>query len=245
MAKSREQIMSQINKLLALGESDNENEAASAIAMAQSLMDRHKIEAAQLSEADQSEPEEEVMDWEDPLDKTWDHWRRNLAGAIARANGCFIFIATQADRSITHTKIIGRATNVSTVRYLFGYCKNEIDRLSARKRGNGRGWKNNYRLGCVDAIETAIKLEQDALRSEMRAGAGSELMVINNAIAKVDNECKEVRAWADRKYNFGKGSRSTAARNAGARAQGRTDGKGIYPGGGGSKKLGGGVRRIG
>lgn len=243
MAKTRQEVVDQVKKLLALGQSDNEHESAAAIGRANALMEEYRITAACMAE--KKDEEEDVQGWDDPLSTSNRDWQRHLARVLASANGCSTWISrVQGNASIN---IIGKPSNVQTVRYLYNYCIKEIDRLAHGQRGNGRNWIHQYRNGCVDAIEESIELESNMLCDRIRGTkTGSELMVINNAIVVVKEEhlhAKEFgyRHLGLRRIQVGSG----AGINPSARGAGQKDGKNIYPGVGGSTKIGGGVRRIG
>ena len=242
MAKTKAEAIEQVRRLLKLGESANENEAASAVAMAARIMERYRIEAATLDEGDddQAEPEE-CRDWEDPLGKAGAVWRAGLATALSIPNGCQVYRIGGA------LKIIGTASNVQTVRYLFAYCVAEVDRHARRRSGNGRTWLNNYRHGCVDAIRAAIQAERVAVREQMRAEAATAgaLVKIDQALVRVDQERLDAVRFGRVKVGRRSAGRSSHRSDPGARATGRHDGKGIYPGGGSrGGQVGAGTRRL-
>ena len=242
MARTRDEALAQVRKLLALAQSDNEHEAAAAMARAQTIMDRHKIEAAMIDATPDDEPAEEIDNWEDPIDKGGAAWRSRLAQVLGRSNGCQVY------KSGSPLYIIGKASSVQTVRYLLDYCAREIDRLAACKRGNGRTWLNNYRHGCVDAVSLALDNEAAALRANMRAeaeSAGTALARIDNALAVVQRDYQEAARWGRLHLGLRNRSGSRSRGNASARAAGRSDGSGIYPGGGQRPGIGAGQRRIG
>jgi len=235
------EILEKVKKLLALGQSENEHEAALAVARAQALMEKHSISEAML-QLDGAEPEEEIQPWADPLFAgKVGSWRYRLGDVLAEANGVKVY------KSGKSLKVIGRASDVQAVRYLFGFCLREIDRIAkARAAGNGRTWANNFRIGCVDAIREAIKKEREAQREQMRGAVAdaNALVKLDSAIAKIDS--RHAQAWALgreklRLRTFWSGSGRV---DPSARAQGREAGRGIYPAGG-VRRLGSGHRRIG
>ncbi len=233
------EAIDRVRKLLALSQSDNEHESALALGRAQALMDKFRIEAATLDES--NEPEEDIEAWDDPLVETSAKWARALGMVIADANGCSVY----GDRK--RLVICGRASKVATARYVFAYCKREIERLASRKGGNGRTWLNQYRHGCVDAIRSAIRTERDKERAQTLASNTDQraLVVIKNAMAKVDQESGEVDQWATRKFRLHSGGSSRVGSNPGARAAGRNDGSGIYGSSGSARPIGAGNRQIG
>lgn len=238
---TQEDVLRKVQALLKLGESDNPNESAAAIAMAQRLMDEHAISEAMLSaEGGQSdEPDEEVQDWADPIGKAGASWRGQLSMALATPNGCLSY------RRGKGLHIIGRASGASQVRYLFSYCEREIDRLAARNGGNGRTWLNNFRHGCVDAIRDAIQREQRALRDKLRADAAGTMALVplQNAIARVDGYKREAELFGRVNLRLRSGGQSSYRGDQGARQSGRQAGAGIYPGGD-SRQVGAGRRAI-
>lgn len=222
---THEEAIDKVRKLLALSKSDNEHESAAALGHAQAIMEKYRIDAAILETSEDGE-REPIKQWSDPLEGSSNAvWRVVLASVLAKANGCSVF----KDRKTT--VIVGAATNAGTVRYLYAYCVREIDRLAALNRGHGRTWLNNYRHGCVDAISAEIDDARDAVRSKMRADAGSAVMVIDNALALIDQDSDDSRNYA-RSRNQLRNTSSQARGNAEARLAGQRDGVGIYSGAG-------------
>lgn len=145
----RLKIIDKVKKLLALATSNNPSESAAAAAAAQALIDKWKVEEAELY------PEDAVPDIQLRLlaeFKRIPTWRLTLASALAEANqsravgilgsGIFI-IATEIDMSI--------------IEYLYLALCNDINQLTKRE-ASGRGSKYilNFRLGCAVAIRTKL-----------------------------------------------------------------------------------------
>ncbi|MBW2560015.1 MAG: DUF2786 domain-containing protein [Deltaproteobacteria bacterium] len=237
-------ILRKIRGLLKLGESDNPNEAASAVAMAARLMERHAITetAVELSEADPATAEE-IKSFEEPLGASGS-WRSRLALALAKANGCSTW------RTGNQLRLIGRPSGAEKVRYLFSYCSKEIDRITRKNtRGEGRTYANNYRIGMVDAIAEAIIKEREGVRAEMRTEAqergSSALVVVNNAIAVIDRGHEDSRAFGRRKLGLVRGGGSRSRYDPNARGEGKAAGAGVYPGGASGGGIGSGRRQLG
>src|SRR4249920_984372 len=114
-------ILDKVRKLLRLaGNNSNPEEAATAAAHAQRLLDAHNLSAAMLeleSEAspnDPPRPEEPIENYDDaPLGKTSDAAHVRLATVISRANGCRLFMRTygRGQRDKGRTFLVGRATD--------------------------------------------------------------------------------------------------------------------------------------
>jgi hypothetical protein len=196
---------------------------------------KHRIEMADI-EIGGAEPDEEIRGWEDPLDdgqKSMVAWKGRLALIVARANGCEVYWAYTSSGKMG-LMLIGRASNVSTVRYLYGFIQREMTRLSRTYKGNGRTWMNNWRLGVCDAIRDSFrKVKEDARREaveEKRKAEGltveNALVLINNAMVKVEQRYSDVRAYAQREMGmrYTKSRRTYARHNSSARETGRRDG---------------------
>jgi len=240
-------IMRKVSKLLKLAEgTDHDEEAASAIAQAQRLMTQYDISEAMLEiEGSKETVEAEIEGWEDPLEEggRLATWKKHLARILANANGCFIWTNTTIHRK-KQIRLVGQAEDAAKVRYLYAYCAKELDRLARQKRGNGASWLANYRIGLATAVKDAIQREHDALLNKMRGAVPDTraLVVLDSAIAKVEQKSVDAKAWGYKKFNL-VGVRSSGPRhNKSAREQGRADGGKIYPGAG-AKGIGGGPRR--
>ena len=236
-------ILARVKKLLTLAEGGaNVNESAAALAAAQRLMTEHAIEQAMLDTAsDNPEGEEQVVSFNDPDDaltkgRKYVAWKGRLAMALCEANGCHVW------KHGGYLQLVGRPTEVATVRYLFAFCEREITRLvAAQGRGHGRTWYNNYRIGCVEAIHSALLIERNLLQAQLREGAtGMSLVVVNDAIAKVDRRSLDAARFAKKKHGLRQGRSSKSRYNSNARERGRRDGATINLGAG--KGLGSGSR---
>lgn len=189
---AREAILSKVRKLLALTRSNNEHEAAAALARAQSIMQKHDIEEDMLGV---EKPDEEVVD--PPGDPLWDgkrraNWLGSLGEVLAKANGCDVYWCG----SILH--IVGRRNDLARVRILFKAGTREIDSLTRRKtRGLGKRYANGFRLGCVAAIRTAAEQERVRLRDEILSDAARQgrLVDAERALVRVDTRAQETREY--------------------------------------------------
>lgn len=231
---NNEQTLDKIRKLLRLGESNNENESAAAIAAAQKLMDKHNISEMMLNI---NKPDtEQITDERDPLWKgkhSRSQWRSRLASILANANSCKIYL------KVPDIHVVGRPSDISSVRYLFAYCEREIERLSSRYK-NGKSWANNYKMGICDAIESKLKEARTEARNELMLERGS---AAGAAIVRIDNRDVEVVRWMQNHLRLGKGK--TFGRNqhdASARAVGQRDGSNINLGA--SKAIAAGLGRL-
>lgn len=241
------EALARVAKLLRLAKSDNPNEAAVAAAMAQEIMDRFKLQAADVEldgKPKAPEPDEPIRNFGAvPLDTVAGTWRVRLAVAIAAANQCKPYL----QRGIC---LIGRPSDVETCRYVYAWLAGEVERLAGvHARGNGRTWANNFRIGVVDAIAAKLREQHratvEAVRSEAFATGGEgAIVLVQQSIARVEQRAASVENWAAQNMKLRAGRSSSfrsdfGAREAGLRA-GQTVRVGAAKGGltGGHKALG-------
>ena len=216
--------LDRVRKLLALSKSSNEHEAAQAAALAQRIMEEHRLSMAML---DASGAGDAPMVWDDPLDSggRMGTWRIRLALAVANTNGCEIISIRGGGVTL---RVVGRASDATTVRYLYAFCVRAIDGLAKQYAGRGAPWLNNYRAGCVDTIGARLERERASQRSRMRDET-PDRDAFDRAIVRVDDRLAESQqALADRFPNSRSRPMSEAGRIVpGARERGQRDGHSI------------------
>lgn len=246
-------------KLLELATHPNTSveEAATAAAQAQAIMTKYQIEAL-VAQADvdslSPETEEEIFDFgkkgahiEDSGDKRIAGWKWPLIDAISLVNGCEAYFGHARHRAshlvgsaTGYTKtidVIGRPSDVTAVRYLYGFLSREVDRLTERDgKGCGRVWCSNFRLGIVDTITRKLHEQRKATVAQLRAEAESRtaidqsraLVRIDNAIARIEERRIELRDWMKKNTRLRAGSGGTGPEyNPDAWAQGRRAGESV------------------
>lgn len=233
-----EEAISKVQKLLRLAQSDNPNEAGLAAARAQEIMDRYSIEAGALAYEQGAAPQEDIKDFKlDPLmgDEPRSTWRGRLVHVVCTSNGCRAYGLSTGGYSI-----VGRPSDVSTVRYLFAWMRREVDRLANRDcKGYGRTFSNNFRIGVVETIKSRLDEQRKTTVAKARAELTDSILFagladaaqslalvrVTTSIEKFERRDEEVGAWI--KVNV-KGLRTVARRfkshNA-AREAGRIAGK--------------------
>ena len=155
-------IRDKVRKLLQLATSDNQNEAALAMSMAQSLIDKYNLEMIELSEKEVVKFEE-IIEAKEPLyvGGRIPGWKSILAGILARHNNCRIIIqkgmgGASSNRE-THLKIYGRETDIDHVRYMFAYALDQLTRLSYIPCvGEGHRFKDSWYHGAVMGIKDKL-----------------------------------------------------------------------------------------
>ena len=238
-----EVIEEKIRKLLALAANNpSKEESASALAKAQALMTEHKIEQATLDTAQTVEEKEIFTSFGANEGVTRAYWKLSLSTVLGAANGVFNY------KSGRNIGIVGKPSNIRAMSYMFSYCIAEIERLSKLHcKGLGHSYANDFKRGCVNAISNAIESEHIALQKRMREQAAASnnersLIVLNNAIAKVNNEFKDASKFAHSQIKFvNVGYTGTRVRTS-VYSEGQKAGSSIYPGsrakiGNGSSKL--------
>jgi hypothetical protein len=168
---------------------------------------------------------------------------------MASVNGCGVYNA------LGSLHIFGRPSDAAKVRYLFAYVKREIERLckqAADERGApGRTWSNNFKLGAAHEIGRRLREADQAARSAMKReadagdtlGNGSAIVLVNNALAKIDAHKVSITEYGKVKLHLRTVSRSAtrfdpSARDAGKRAAANIDLNGASRG-----SLGAGARK--
>lgn len=188
-------IIEKISKLLALAESDNVNEAASAAARAQELMTKHQLAIADIQANGFDHIVDPIDDLPIDLDKSLIHWKTCLAAGIAKANGCATYnkyMYVNGKQAQVVTQYVGPRLSVDAVTYMYRYLVREINRLAALRRGDpgvDRKWLRDFRLGAVAEITTRlIKMAEHA-----KVGAnGSALAVIDKKKEGVEEAIKSL-----------------------------------------------------
>lgn len=154
-------IKERINKLLATASSSNQHEAELAMSMAQTLIHKHKLTMAELSEEESKAFEEPIIQDTEPLFMAGRiaSWKAILAGALATANNCRLVNYGGQGHQVgglrgKKTVIFGRPSDISNVRFLLAYAITQLTRLAPS--GQGKIYANSWYLGAAAAIRTRL-----------------------------------------------------------------------------------------
>jgi hypothetical protein len=186
-------VFERIKRLRALATSANEFEAAAAAAAAEKLMQEHRIAEAEL-EAHGAAPEEEVTEGEALFTaRKVDRWKLRIANRVSILHGCKIFfwserppLSATDQRRQQRCRIIGRASDVAMVAYLYAWLTVEIERLTQlHGRGKGRSWMHAYRLGAATGACEAMTLAETKVRA----------VATSAALVKVDARAEAAAAF--------------------------------------------------
>mgnify|MGYP000166692783 CR=1 FL=1 len=149
-------ITDRIHDLLALSNSSNPHEAALAASMARDLMERHGIEAATLSEADES-PVERREVTNDDITGDWYHL---LVSAVAKSCFCEAYKSGAGLRS--KAVIIGRTSDMEAAMMLTEWLRLQLRNMCAKARNaagktvHGRTFNNSFLRGAVGEISRRL-----------------------------------------------------------------------------------------
>jgi hypothetical protein len=211
-------IRERIRKLLALGDSPEEHEAAAALRLAQRLMERHAIDEASARGCD---PAALGAHGETRFDFTprIPRWRRTLLEAIGRAHGCIVY------KHAGVLRYAGRERDRAQVAALYSELALVVEGLASRNAmGLGRAYADSYRRGVVATLAREIRAAQAEARAEA-AAAGAQ----QSALVAVDGREGEAEAWAHAQYpGAWRQVTPRPASRGDAFAAGKRDGSGVY-----------------
>lgn len=260
MAPLDAKIADRVRKLMRLGESPNENEAASAAAEAARLMTKYGIEMSQLKEsADDSVAPvlEESVESSARL-ASWRYWLAD--GAIKSQGGDCWQMRTRIPgivggrvkiKSTTHLQMVGTRAQIDAAQYIYQAMTREVERLAnvfyaveAREceaSGVGvpsaRTWKNSFRLGCAVTIGKRLAAQYQATLAEV----AKEAPTGEQALVHVRRQDKALAAYRDAQKL--RTSRPSRVGSVSGYAAGKAAGADVSLGGG--KGLGAPAPRLG
>lgn len=180
-------LVSKITKLLALAESDNENEAALAAKMAHKLMRKHALSMADLSKEDAAKTDP-VTDCFMEVGQT--AWRIQLAWVLAKH--CNITMLRSKRYIGTHPKTkeplkggyksrvfawaFGHQSDLEIWRYLYDVAERQIQtkakahRASYHPHKTSRADMNEFRLGAAYGLGEKLVAQRKAAKAEDTSG---------------------------------------------------------------------------
>lgn len=197
----RAKVLHRVRKLLDRAESPNEHEANTAMRMAQDLMERHRIDEAEIGRhsGDARFDEGTVIAQRDELER----WREYLASWTCRLNDCWPYVARQAfhdDRGVVvkHRQslcAVGTPEDLSVASYMTAYAERAVESMAReaatqfRKVYGAKGIDGFVDAFCHGAAQRFVsRLKQR--REELRMGAPE------TAIARLDQRIVEAERAA-------------------------------------------------
>ncbi len=173
-------VLEKVRKLRALATSSNANEAAAAAAAAARLIQAHRLAEAEV-EAETGE-HEDAVEADTPLAE-WarvQNWQIRLARVLCRQYGVSSYLQRRAVayRRVVTVQMVGRPSDVSTVRYEYEASVRAVARL-ARNSSD----RNSFCLGAVQGIVAQI----GRVTEQVVAGAsGQTAVVLASRIQRAD-----------------------------------------------------------
>ena len=222
MDEKLKSVIDKVRKLLQLSQSDNANEAATAAAMANKLLDQYR-----LSMADVDDDIEKIID--DPQyiysSKRMIGWKVALAKCLATHYGCYVwneYFTTMTGRKQSNLRLAGRQSDIDIVKYMYAWLTTECERLSKKEAyGNGKVYVNSYCRGFVAGVGEQLKESRKEVAQQ----------VTSTAIVKIDSRAQEAESWlkSHRDIQKAKGSYHVQLDPSAYKA-GQTRGKNIHLG---------------
>ena len=223
-----EDIVEKIQKLLRLSESSNPNEAALAAQRASEMMLKYNISKAVIESAENPEKRESVLYqmFDECPGKNRNFFRGDLANSIAA------FFDTKILWKGNDLWLIGTASDMNAVKYLFGAILNQIEELTESEwwrfgkwQGvHGKTWKGSFRQGCLDEVRRRLAERKQELNAEYSQPSNSKELVV------VDQHRKDVADFL-RKLSISTISRTQKNVNGDAYNAGKTAGSSVNIGG--------------
>lgn len=176
---SNSKIVEKIQKLLALGQSPNENEANSALQMAMKLMDMHNIQQEDLK----IEISIESLDYLKAGKVAT--WVKLLSVAVGKLTGCKALV--YSGKGVKVIRVWGKKENLLVFVHTMDYLVEVCDRLTvANGYGKGRAYCTQYRNGLVMRIGQRIDEMLMPENSTEKA-----LVLRSKALQEIDNFFKQ------------------------------------------------------
>lgn len=164
---SLQSVIEKVNKLLSLSKSSNANEAATAAAMANKLIDQYRLSESDLSQ-EQNDP---LMEDKGFLYETGRivRWKSVLAYILSKHYGCALFnqIHFVNGRKASRYKLIGRQSDIEIVKYMFNWLTMECQRLTKQEAyGHGKIFAQSYCAGFVEGIKQQLHLSRQEIADQ-------------------------------------------------------------------------------
>lgn len=196
MSKSIDEILTTIRNLIARAKDSatTPDEAASAMAHVQRLMEKHRIEEAQLAQGvDERAPVIGHGRVADTGNDTLPAWVWRVFWTLCYVNNCTGYQShgvVERDGKVVKRVFlcaVGTEYDRAVVGYMFEYIRTQIMRLAlegARKAGTSSSpkWLNAFRVGAADTVAERINLQRADIRREERKlaeGRGTDLAIVD------------------------------------------------------------------
>lgn len=176
-------IIDRIRKLRRLATSSNEHEAATAAAIADKLIQEHRLEEAAIEGDEHATiPIEEDPEFFD-LGRRVNSWQWYLYTRLIHHYDVAGYSSWRKGNRTLH--MIGRKDDIDIVKFQCAFFTAEINRLALHVAGGqGRSALNSFRLGAVQGILQALR---EAKAAAMAQASTSTAMVLVNRKKEADD----------------------------------------------------------
>lgn len=215
-------IIEKIQKLRRLATSSNVNEAAAAAAAADRLIQEHGLEEAQLEADGQTAGEMASLEAEPVASWTGltPAWQLSLGSLLAHHYDCACFRERNVygkSRKVESLRIVGRPSDVATMRYMFAWLTLEIERLAHGSRAAAGASpaetvaiRNSFRHGAVHGVIYAMRESKRAARATATSAA---IVLVDSRLAASEAALKHAEPGLVSAAKVGGASRGDAYRD--------------------------------
>lgn len=186
MERPSDEILSKVRKLLALGESPSEAEAASALAKAQSLLARYGLSVQDVKDEASDVVENSILE-----KKRLRAWESHLVAVVTKATFTRALHVTLS--GVSRVLIVGRPVNAAAAAELFSYLHLVVLKLG-RAAGEKVSHLESFKLGVVHRVgERLASNEPGVSGAEGPWTANSESSAKSRSDASGKAKTKETR----------------------------------------------------
>lgn len=187
-------IIAKVKKLLALSTSSNVHEAATAVSLANKLIDEYRLSTSDISD---NEEVDCLIEDPEPIYETGRqiHWKVSLIMTLTAHYGCATYNLPDysSGRMVSRIKLVGRQSDIQIVRYMYSWLHLECQRLSELNgKGKGKVFIQSYCLGFVSGIAEQLKKSREAIKNETNS----------TALVNLDSRGIEARKFLESLHNL-------------------------------------------
>jgi Protein of unknown function (DUF2786) len=175
-------VIDKVRKLRQLATSSNPHEAEAAARVAERLLTEHKIAEAEL-EAEAPGSREPVIEDTMGIFIDGDKWKSHMLFRLATHYDVTNYYTHRARKK--NVTLIGRASDIATVKYQYAFFASEIERLTRTSGYAGRRALNAFRVGCSIGILRAL---EEAKKASMEGASTSTAMVLVGRYDEAERE---------------------------------------------------------
>jgi ElaB/YqjD/DUF883 family membrane-anchored ribosome-binding protein len=204
MSNDIQSIIDRVHKLLSLSNSTNVHEAAAAAAVANRLIDQHRLTLADLEKPEQdSVPLVEDAGYVYTSGKVTP-WKTIMLHNLVAHYGLYHYNDSDYSngRKVSRFKLVGRQDDIAVCRYMFAWLVTECQRLSdSEAKGFGKIFAASYCEGFVQGVNTQLKLSREEIKKTATI----------TSIVKIDARQAEAKGFA---FKTVKGLHTVKAKSA-------------------------------